>query len=1255
MREAFAAPPSSVLDTIERLTGTRSAVLLRDAPEDASPIALRVTRETAADDSRYQILGEIARGGIGVVYKGRDKDLGRDVALKVLRPEYAESPETLKRFVEEAQIGGQLQHPGLVPVYGMGLQADGRPYFAMRLIKGETLTAMMPGADRARLVAIFEQVAQTVAYAHSRGVVHRDLKPSNVMVGAFGEVQVVDWGFAKVLGAKEREGRRGGETVVATVRTADEGSHSMAGSVMGTPAYMPPEQALGHVDVLDERTDVFALGAILCEILTREPVYGGGRSDQILAASQARLDAALGRLAACDAHDDLKSLARDCLAPLPKDRPAHAGAVAQRVHDHLTSVEERARAAEVEAVDAEARADHERYRRRRTIAVAASLLLAIALGGGAFLWRQAQARARAGAAAPLVAAAMREATAHEGAQAWPAAVGAAAKAVDLAETAGADDALLASARALAARVREEEAAAQADARRRAEDEALLAALDEALAPSVDEIDARRIDAACVATLGARGFDLSRPSAIAERLGRSHVAAEIAADLDALARVRKRDGGDWKVLDDLARAIDPVALNDAFRDAWISGDLAALRDAALRADIDALPGDTLANLGSALRNAGDADTAVAFLRRCRDRRPGEWRIQANLGSLLPRGDPEASRAYAAVVALRPRSAAAWNGYGALLPEGDGEDKIAAFREAVRLDPSLGPAWYNRATTLARLGDHAAALPGFREAIRLRPDFAAAHAGLGATLLHMGDVAGGIAAVGEAIRLDPDSAIAHANLGGGLFAAGRLDEAIAACREAIRIDPNRPDAHVNLGSALKGKGDFKGAIAAYREGLRLDPDHADVHKDLGVALARSGAREEALAEFREALRLKPDFADAHCQIGNVLVGMGNLDGAIAAYREAIRADPGWVPAHHNLGFALRAKGDIDGAIAAYRDAIRVKPDHADAHLGLGIALMARKDIEGAVAAYREALRLRPEYPEALHNLGNALAARGEVDAAIAAYREAIRIRPEYALAYRQLGVRLSEKGDDRGAVAAWREAIRIQPDLGAAHADLGRAFLIAGDLDNAITESREAIRLDPEAPEVYRNIGLALSRQGRFQEALPYLKRGYELGLKYPGRDSPSQAWVDRCARMAELESRLPAVLDGSARPGDADERVQFAQICFAKKLYADSARLYGEAVAEDPALADDPRNGLRYDAACAAAMAGSRAQALAWLRADLAAHANGADRAATLRTLEQWAKDPDLASVRDRIDDLPEAEREGWKKLWADVDALREGK
>jgi Flp pilus assembly protein TadD len=299
----------------------------------------------------------------------------------------------------------------------------------------------------------------------------------------------------------------------------------------------------------------------------------------------------------------------------------------------------------------------------------------------------------------------------------------------------------------------------------------------------------------------------------------------------------------------------------------------------------------------------------------------------------------------------------------------------------------------------------------------------------------------------------------------------------------------------------------------------------------------------------------------------------------------------------------------------------------------------DCDGAIAQFREAVRLKPGLVEAHHNLGNALWRKGDFDGAIAETREAIRLKPDLAEAHSTLGSALYDKGDVDGAIVELREAIRIKPDYAVAHCNLGNALYSKGDIDAAIAECREAIRLDPDLAEAHVNLGRALARQGRLQEAGASLRRGLELRLQ------------------RELGARLPDVLASKVQPRDVRERIEFAMLCYVRGLYAASARLYGEAF-QDPALGEDLRQEHRYNAACAATLAAAeggddaamwRAQALEWLRADLASREELLLKERS--RLEHWKRDRDLTTVRDRIDELPEAEREGWRKLWADVDAL----
>jgi serine/threonine-protein kinase len=300
---------------------------------------------------RVRLLGEIARGGMGCVLRGHDPELQRELAVKVILPEHRDNPDLLRRFVGEARLAGQLQHPGIMPVYDLGQMDDGRPFFAMKLIQGRTLADLLaerpePGHDLPRFLRYFEAVCQAAGYAHAQGVIHRDLKPLNVMVGAFGEVQVMDWGLAKRL----EDGPEGDSEPLplpaSLSSTPIPTALTRPGAVVGTPGYMAPEQGRGLPG--DQRSDVFGLGAILCEILTGLPPFdGSGLLGLLQQTCSADLSDAAERLDRCGADAELVRLARDCLAAEPASRPADGSAVAARLAEYQAGVQKRLHQAEV--------------------------------------------------------------------------------------------------------------------------------------------------------------------------------------------------------------------------------------------------------------------------------------------------------------------------------------------------------------------------------------------------------------------------------------------------------------------------------------------------------------------------------------------------------------------------------------------------------------------------------------------------------------------------------------------------------------------------------------------------------------------------------------------------------------------------------------------------------------------------------------------------------------------------------------------
>jgi serine/threonine-protein kinase len=1265
---------------------------------------------TSGTAGRNLLFDEIAHGGMGAVFRGQDPTLGRELAVKILLEEHRHNPELTARFLEEAQIAGQLQHPGVVPVYELGHFQDNRPFFTMKLVKGQTLETLLkqrahPSDNLPRFLTIFEQICQTVAYAHARGVIHRDLKPLNVMVGSFGEVQVMDWGLAKVLtrsvAAAETPAPAKEVTHIRTRPADGQRAGTLFG--MGTFGYMPPEQALGEADQIDERADVFALGAILCVILTGQPPYVGTAEEVRRQTVRGDLAAAYSRLDASGADAELIRLAKYCLAARPEERPRDAGQLAQAVTAYLESVAARLRQAELARTAAEVQAREERKRRKLGAALAAALLLLVAGGGGGAWWAQSQRQARAAEIARrqqeadgAVQQAMAEArllreqarTAPLGdASRFREAVAAARKAVDLARAGEASEEVCQQATDLADLADKEEAAAQRDRR-------LLAALLEVRGPR-EGPRFQRDDKGLMVELVQPSADEQFAAAFREwdptfdvdtlsmaeaairlRVRPVAVLLEVVAALDEWAserRQQQRPAAPWRRVADLARVLDEDTKRQELRSLLADGNLAReralgllsaalrpvpvpcdsglgdgrsrLRQLATQVDAAAEPVLGLLTLARALRLAGEEALAERLLRSAVRARPQEVVLRVALGDVFASRQPprwaEAVEQYEAARALRPDLGEALA--NALVGSGRVEDGLALYQRLTVERPENPWLHFRHGYALGGQGRFPEAEAAYRAGLRLKPDVPAAHNNLGNALKHQGRFTEAEAAVREALRLQPDDPMTHSNLGAVLNDQGRFQEAEAALRVALRLDPDYPSPHHNLGIALSDQGRYPEAEAAYRAALRLKPNLPETHTSLGAALYHQGRFKEAEAAFHEALRLKPDDPVAQSNLGAVLNDQEQFQEAEVALRAVLRLAPDYPPAHFNLGNALGGQGRFQEAAAAFRAVLRLKPDYLPAHLNLGNALGSQGRFQEAAAAFRAALRLKSDLPEAHLNLGNALKDQGRYLEAEAAYRAALRLEPNDPVASYSLGTVLLNQRRFKEAEAAFRATLRLKPDY----------------------------------PEAHCNLGHVLTAQGRFPEALESLRRGDALGGQTPGWNYPSRQWVRQGERLVELDRKVPALLKGDAQPTSAAERLELASLCQrpCKSLHAAAARFYAAAFAAEPKLADDLSKQYRYNAACSAVLAGVgqaadatqldaparsrlRQQALDWLRADLAAwtkRAGDAKEHARIRqTLQHWQRDSDLAGIRDKdaVVKLPAAEQQGCQKLWADVEALR---
>jgi serine/threonine-protein kinase len=876
---------------------------LRDAHEEAPAPVVRPCSPGGQQHAagRYQLQGEIARGGMGVILQGRDLDLGRDIAVKVLLKAHAHRSEFAQRFVEEAQIAGQLQHPGVVPVHELGLLPDGRPYFTMKLLKGRTLADLLaarprgePGPDPgngagpvaatapgpvgtgppdlAQFLSVLGQVCQTLAYAHARGVIHRDLKPSNVMVGSFGEVQVMDWGLAKVLRAGgvadelkalqnhrrlntcqgpqqefagttaaapgEAKNRNGSSPLPPSfVVPPSPSTQTLAGSVLGTPAYMAPEQARGEVERVDERADVFGLGAILCELLTGHPPFCGRGAEVQRKARAAELHEAYARLGRCGAAPELVALARRCLAAEPWDRPRHGGEVADALTQYDRSATERLHRAELDRAAALARAQAERKRRRATLALAGALVALVLLGGGGYgwWWHERTALIDHGEKALVTAAD------HGKKGRW-----------------------------LEARA----VLAQADLR-----------LADAGPPDLrDRIHQALADATMVVELEQISLDLSEDSfpngAVASRKYREAFARYgIRLDLspgEAAARVRQSAIRDtlvaflhdwllWAVEQERERihgfldATDPNPWRRPYRAALAVWDGRRLEALARLPGTSEQPPIVLCNLAHALRDSDRRGEGVKLLREARLLHPGNFWINYLLGQLLLDSDPTEAAGYArTAVALWPRSSLAYELLGlALAGQGDTDELTRCLRAATLHE--VAPRVHLVMTDLAAKG-YLAELPAIWQGVLAnRPAVHKAWFGYAEVCLFLGEQAAYQRACQDLLDLFGDTAdpiIAACTARACLLAPAdgeQLRRAAALADRAAASAPERPPPVAQFAQALAAyRQDRPRRTIALLQPLAATDADPSARLVLAMAQFRCGLHGQARATLRATLQ-------------------------------------------------------------------------------------------------------------------------------------------------------------------------------------------------------------------------------------------------------------------------------------------------------------------------------------------------------------------------------------------------------------------
>jgi tetratricopeptide (TPR) repeat protein/serine/threonine protein kinase len=1251
--------------------------------------------------TRFHILRPHAKGGLGQVSVALDEELHREVALKEIQDRHADDKESRSRFMLEAEITGGLEHPGIVPVYGLGTYADGRPYYAMRFIRGDSLQDAIkhfhnpppspPGRgaggegkgarsegertlELRKLLGRFIDVCEAIQYAHDRGILHRDLKPGNIMLGKYGETLVVDWGLAKAVGrAESRERPRSTDDEPTLKVSSISGSaETLAGTAVGTPAFMSPEQAAGRLDLLGPASDVYSLGATLYTLLTGKPSMVDKDVGVVLAKVQ-RGDFPRPRQIKPDVHPALEAICLKAMALKSEDRYASPRVLADDLERWLGDEP-------VSALPEPMTVKVGRWMRRHkplVSGVAAALLVGvIALSAGA-IWYESQqaetARKEALAQAEtdrkealvLVETARKQAIADEKVRrGLEQARQTRAELHKVLKQPGGVQALLNQ----PARWQAQLKSARADWQR-ANDHAeaavgpqwtnLLKTLDKELTRDQADYDLAlrlekiRLDRATVVK-GNFNFALAQqeyPAAFAEAgltpapgrqkevallIRQSAIKDQLLAALDDWAYCEQLANNPelTRRLLEVARLTDPDPWRNKVRDPDLWSDEPAIVKLVQKAQTD---GAFLARLSPQMLDEVSlmlpkGKTEETWLRTAQTLHPADFWINYRLAYLLAekKDNLEAAGFYRVALAVRPNSAAVYNGLGnALRNQKDLPAAIDAYKKALAIDPKFELAWTNLGLALRDQKDLPAAIDACKKALAIDPENTRAYNSLGLALQDQKALPAAIDAYKKALAIDPQYVIAWHNLGSTLHDQKDLPAAIDAYEKALAIDPQYAPAWNNLGNALQDQKDLPKAINAYKKALAIDPQYKFAWLNLGNALQNQKDLPKAINAYKKALAIDPQYALAWYNLGHALQDQKDLPAAIDAYKKGLAIDPQDALAWTNLGVALQDQKDLPATIDAYKKALAINPKYAPAWYNLGNALQDQKDLPATIAAYKKALAIDPQYAPAWNNLGNALRNQKDLLAAIDAYKNALAIDPKYALAWHNLGYALQDQKDLPAAIAAYKNALAIDPKDARAWTNLGHALRNQNDLPAAIDAYKKALAADPKHVFAWSRLGNALQGQNDLPAAIDAYKKALTIDPKF------AYAW-NGLARAYNHHNDIPASMAA------AEQAIRLGQ-------------------------------GNSYTAACAAALAGSgrgqeivklnaeekamqRRKARDLLQEDLDLYGKPALEGQVLSLIQivhrlpHWQKDSDLAGVRDpkELAKLPEDERKHWQKLWADV-------
>ncbi len=1086
----------SVIGKVEQLTGTQvhnvnlSTAATRNVTKADKSFTERV-REGGNPQSRYEPLKELGRGGMGVVLRVRDADMRREVAMKVLRPDRADArsdqgKRDLRRFIEEAQITGQLEHPGIVPVHELGCDAQGRVFFTMKMVRGEPLSEVLrrlrlgdgPTIEAwplDRMLGVFLKICEALDFAHAHNVVHRDLKPANVMLGGFGEVLVMDWGLARVL-----EGP-GKDSLVVNIETDSTERRAAAqtanpeftldGTVVGTPAYMAPEQARGQLSKIDARTDVFALGAILYEMLCLRPPYEGADATQMIESA---------------AQGEIKTpLARAAKDPTIRYRMAHLpGAKIPRELDAVCM-----KALSVESIDRYQdvrglQADVENFIAGRPVSVRRDPM-AVQLAK----WVRRHPTLAASSAAAIV--------------------------VILVSAA-----LIASISAEADR----QAMAESKTRMQAEHDAMDAMLKQAQA---EKRAMEAFEEKAKAETKAKNEAMAREAALKRRaeasvqynLGRGQ-ASRVRSITDKQLRERAGAMAEGALVE--ALRIDPTMAEAAFE----LGNL--FKQFNRREAIDYyLMADKLQREAGgqgdprALVYAGDATREITH-------------------------DIETARKYYSQAAeIDPNDVYALIGFGFVALLNDRFD-IALMRagQAQTKDPTLWEPWHLEGVTQAQQFDNAGvkaneyfsperALHAFTEAIARCTDGGWLYNERGTAYLALDRLEEAERDLERARELMPNSYAAQSNLVTLYYRQKRFQDGIQLAFKTLTEFPEAYELWNEYGLCLFAEGNLTEAYAAFESSLQIKPGRVVPMCNASAISRQLGDLPKALEWAQKAIAANAQYALGWYQQGLTQRAMAKNEDALGSFRQALSLERGNASYAGDFLFQLGINGRIEEMLEQARTWSGEFPDEAVGHYWLGRALRSSKRTQEALAELKRACELSPDWEDAFEQTCGVLFDLERQNEALALAKERVLKNPKFRLGWYVMGVIEAMNGNLKAAYENYSQATVADEKYARALIAMARAANDLGLFDEARGAAARYTAILPKDPLGFMQLGRAFEGLEDWDQA----EREYQRADDARGGTGSTRQEIERCRR----QKRVAALRKEGRQPKDAAECYDIAYL------------------------------------------------------------------------------------------------------------------